>query len=137
MAQTVLIVDDVKFVRKTLAEILKSAHYQVIAEAENGKEALQLYIQHRPDLVTMDVVMPGMSGIEATQQIVKADKDARVIMVSAMGQENLIMDAIAAGAKDYIMKPFSEKEVIKAVNHALHSGDGIADRSTFKENIGG
>jgi two-component system chemotaxis response regulator CheY len=123
MARTVLIVDDVAFVRKTLAEILTEAHYQVVGEAQDGLQALELYASLRPDLVTMDVVMPQMSGIDATRRIMKADKDARVVIVSAMGQENLVMEAINVGARDYILKPFSADEVLKTVERALSDDD--------------
>ena len=91
MAKTVLIVDDIAFVRKTLSDILTQAHYQVIGEAADGSEAVSLYLQLKPDVVTMDVVMPLMSGIEATRRILKIDKAASIVIVSAMGQENLVM----------------------------------------------
>ena len=111
MAKTVLIVDDVAFVRKTLTDILTEAHYQVVGEAADGAQAIELYAKLRPDLVTMDVVMPRMSGIDATRKILKADKDARIVIISAMGQESLVMEAINVGAKDYILKPFSSMDV--------------------------
>lgn len=136
MSRTVLIVDDVAFVRKTLAAILTQAHYQVVGEAEDGEQAVEMYKRLRPDIVTMDVVMPRMSGIEATRKICKSDADARVVIISAMGQENLIMEAINAGAKDYILKPFNPRDVVVTVEHAILSGEGIASRSTFRENIG-
>ena len=119
MAKTVLIVDDVAFVRKTLSDILTEAHYRVVGEAADGVEAVQMYQQVRPDIVTMDVVMPQMSGIEATRKIVKMDKNAKVVIISAMGQESLVMEAINVGAKDYILKPFSSQDVLKTVERAL------------------
>ncbi|MGE0615668.1 MAG: response regulator, partial [Bacteriovoracia bacterium] len=102
MARTVLIVDDVSFVRKTLADILTKAHFQVVGEAETGVQAVEMYMRLKPNVVTMDVVMPQMSGIEATRKIVKKDKNARINIVSAMGQEHMVMEAINAGARDYI-----------------------------------
>jgi two-component system, chemotaxis family, chemotaxis protein CheY len=128
MAKTVLIVDDVAFVRKTLGDILTEAHYQVVGEAADGMEAVDLYGKLRPDLVTMDVVMPKMSGIEATRKIIKADKNAKVVIISAMGQEALVMEAINVGARDYILKPFTADDVLKTVERALMGDDKIAAR---------
>jgi len=119
MAKTVLIVDDIEFVRKTLADILTEAHFRVVGEATNGKEAVEMYLRLRPDLVTMDIVMPQMSGIEATRKIVEYNKNAKVIVISAMGQENLVMEAINVGARDYLIKPFTSTDVIRAVEHAF------------------
>ena len=127
MAKTVLIVDDIAFVRKTLSDILTQAHYQVVGEACDGAEAIELYQKLRPDIVTMDVVMPQMSGIDAARRILKMDRNAKVIIISAMGQDNLIMEAINVGAKDYIMKPFTAEDVLKTINritsHDKHPGD--------------
>jgi two-component system chemotaxis response regulator CheY len=117
---TVLVVDDVAFVRSTLAAILNENGYQVIGEAGNGADAIEQYARLTPDLVTMDVVMPKMSGIEATRKILKSAPAARVVMISAMGQESLVMESIHAGARDYILKPFSAEEVLKTVAHVLH-----------------
>lgn len=119
MAKTVLVVDDVPFVRETLKKILSAAHYQVVGEASDGSQAVDLYVKLRPDFVTMDVVMPEMSGIEATRAIIKLDKMARIFMISAMGQENLVMEAINSGAKDYILKPFSAAEILKTFERAV------------------
>lgn len=125
MAKTVMIVDDIPFVRKTLAEILTEAHYQVVGEAGDGNEAVSLFAKLRPDIVTMDVVMPQMSGIDAARKILKMDKNAKVIMISAMGQENLIMEAINVGAKDYVLKPFSAEDVIRAVDRAVKGDQAL------------
>jgi two-component system chemotaxis response regulator CheY len=119
MGPKVLIVDDVPFVRKTLAEIFRQARYTVVGEAADGKEALEIYARTRPDLVTMDVVMPQMSGIEAIRKLVKLDKDAKVIIVSAMDQESLVMDAINVGARDYLLKPFSAEDVLRTAERVL------------------
>jgi two-component system chemotaxis response regulator CheY len=119
MTRTIIIVDDIYFVRKTIQEILLQAHYEVIAEAENGASAVDLYSKLRPDLVTMDVVMPDMSGIEACQKILKINDQAKVIMISAMGQESIMMEAIEAGACDYLLKPFSSQDILNAAARAL------------------
>ncbi|MCC7441645.1 MAG: response regulator [Bdellovibrionales bacterium] len=128
MARTVLIVDDVAFVRRTLTQILSEGHYQVVGEAEDGLHAVELYRQLQPDLVTMDVVMPKLSGIEATRRIMKLDKEAKVVIISAMGQENLVMEAINAGAKDYILKPFTKDDVLKTLEHALTGSERVEAR---------
>lgn len=119
MGPKVLIVDDVPFVRKTLAEIFRQARYTVVGEAADGQEALEIYARTRPDLVTMDVVMPQMSGIEAIRKLMKLDKEAKVIIVSAMDQESLVMDAINVGARDYLLKPFSAQDVLRTAERVL------------------
>jgi two-component system chemotaxis response regulator CheY len=133
MAKTVLIVDDVAFVRKTLADILNDAHYQVVGEATNGEEAVALYTKLRPDIVTMDIVMPTMSGIDATRKIIKLDKDACIVIISAMGQESLVMEAVNVGAKDYILKPFSGLDVLKTLERALLDESQLMNRNSQRE----
>lgn len=128
MAKTVLIVDDIAFVRKVLTDILTRAHYQVVGEAADGNEAIELYMKFRPDIVTMDVVMPQMSGIDATRKILKADKKAKIVIISAMGQENLVMEAIDVGAKDYILKPFNTEDVLKTIERALSGEQSVLNR---------
>jgi two-component system chemotaxis response regulator CheY len=119
MQKTVLVVDDVAFVRKTLTEILTEGGYTVVGEAADGEEALEKWKTLRPALVTMDVVMPKMSGIEATREIMKADKNALVVMVSAMDQIHLVMEAIHVGAKDYVQKPFHSADVLNVIGRTL------------------
>ena len=133
MVRTVLVVDDMAFVRKTISDILTEAHYQVLGEAKDGQEAIDLYVKLRPDVVTMDVVMPQMSGIEAARKIIKIDKDAKVIILSAMGQENLIMEAIHAGAKDFVLKPFNPEDLLKAIARLFESESNIRGRSAHRE----
>lgn len=128
-----MVVDDVAFVRKTLTDILSAAHYQVVGEATDGVQAVQMYLQLRPDVVTMDVVMPQMSGIEATRRILKIDKDAKIVVISAMGQESLVMDAINVGARDYILKPFTAEDVLRTVERAVAGDERLAARAAARE----
>lgn len=132
MAKTVLIVDDIAFVRKTLAKILTDAQYQVVGEAADGNEAVNMYAKFRPDIVTMDVVMPQLSGIEATRKILRIDKNAKVVIISAMAQENLIMEAINVGVKDYILKPFMAEDILKTLERALLAEQSVLGRSVAK-----
>jgi two-component system chemotaxis response regulator CheY len=115
MALRVMIVDDALFMRNMLKDIFLRAGYEVVAEAENGEAALDLYLENRPDLVTMDIVMPRKSGVEALQEIMAADPAARVVMVSALGQDSLVLEAVEAGAMDFIVKPFKEANVLEIV----------------------
>lgn len=121
MALKVMIVDDALFMRNMLKDIFLRAGYQVVAEAENGELAHELYLECRPDLVTMDIVMPKKSGIEALQEIMASDPQACVIMVSALGQDSLVLDAVESGARDFIIKPFQEDQVIKIVRRVTGS----------------
>jgi two-component system chemotaxis response regulator CheY len=117
--RTVLIADDIPFVRKILKEILQEGLFEVVGEASDGNEAVKLYAQLKPDIVTMDIVMPKLGGIEATRKICDMDSDARIVVVSAMNQETMVMDAISAGARDYILKPFSAQDVLNTLNRIL------------------
>ena len=126
MAKTVLIVDDVAFVRTTLSEILTRAGYQVVGEASDGAQAIEMYAKLRPTVVTMDVVMPAMSGIDATRKLCKLDKEAKIIIVSAMGQENLVMEAINAGARDYVLKPFRADDILKTIARVAETAGDTA-----------
>ena len=111
----ILIVDDAAFMRMMIKDILTKNGYEVVAEAANGVEAVELYKSHQPDLVTMDITMPEMAGIEAVKQIKAVNPAAKVIMCSAMGQQSMVMDAIKAGANDFIVKPFQADRVLEAV----------------------
>jgi two-component system chemotaxis response regulator CheY len=115
----ILIVDDAKFMRMTLSNILKKANHEVVGEGENGKEAVELYRALRPDVVTLDITMPIMNGLEAVKAIKQEDPDAKIIICSAMGQQKMVVEAIEAGALDFIVKPFDESRVMEAVNRVL------------------
>ena len=115
----ILIVDDAKFMRITLTTILTKANHVVVGEGENGKEAVRLFRELDPDIVTMDITMPEMSGLDAVKEIRKEFPDAKIIMCSAMGQQKMVVEAIEAGAKDFIVKPFDENRVVDAINRVL------------------
>lgn len=115
----VLIVDDAAFMRMMIKDILEKNGFQVIGEANNGLKALEIYKKERPDVVTMDITMPDMDGIEAVKQIKAFDPSAKIIMCSAMGQQTMVMDAIRAGARDFIVKPFQADRVLEAIRKAV------------------
>jgi len=115
MGLRVLVVDDALFMRNMLKEVFLKAGYEVVGEAADGLEAVEQFRQLRPDLVTMDIVMPRKSGIEALQEIRKEHPEACIVMCSAMGQESLIIEAVQAGARDFIVKPFKEEKVLEVV----------------------
>ena len=129
MAIKVMIVDDAMFMRNMIGEIFEGRkfgeeEFVVIAEAENGLEAVEKYREHRPDIVTMDIVMPEMTGIEALKEIMKMDTKASVVMCSALGQDSLVMEALDAGAKDFIVKPFQPEKVRDVVLRILRERGG-------------
>ena len=119
MSKRILIVDDAAFMRMMIKDILEKNGYEVIGEAENGNVAVEKYKELNPDLVTMDITMPEKDGITALKEIKEIDADSVVIMCSAMGQQAMVIDAIQAGAKDFIVKPFQADRVIEAVSKAL------------------
>lgn len=115
----VLIVDDAMFMRTTLTTMLSNGNHEVVGQAENGQQAVQLYKELLPDIVTMDVTMPVMDGIQSVREIIKFDNNAKIIMCSAMGQQKVVVEAIEAGAKDFIVKPFEESRVLETINRTL------------------
>ena len=118
MSHTVLVCDDAIFMRTMISDILTQAGFEVVGEAESGTQAVEKYHALKPDLVTMDIVMPDMGGIEADREICKTDPDAKILMCSAMGQQALV-EAIQAGAKDFVVKPFQPSRVLEAVQRVL------------------
>jgi two-component system chemotaxis response regulator CheY len=115
----IMIVDDAAFMRKRIRNILTKEGYEIVAESSNGREAVDNYKQFKPELVTMDITMPEMDGISALQEIRSIDPMAMVIMVTAMGQQSMVIKAIKAGAKDFIVKPFEPERVITTIKKAL------------------
>ena len=124
MAKRVLIVDDASFMRNMLREILVEAGYQVVGEASHGVEAVQRHHELKPDLTTMDIVMPYKNGVEATRDIVRSDAQAVVVICSALGQEALVLEALDAGAADFLVKPFRAEDVLMVVRKVL--GEEVA-----------
>lgn len=106
----VLVVNDAKFMLLTLGNLLRKLGHEVV-EAENGKDALLKYREYKPDLVTLDITMPEMDGVEALKRLKEIDPDAKVVMVSAMGQKDFVMEAVKNGAADFIIKPFQEERI--------------------------
>ncbi|MFI3176463.1 MAG: response regulator [Eubacteriales bacterium] len=119
MAKKVLIVDDAAFMRMMIKDILSKNGYDVVGEAENGVKAVEKFAELKPDLVLMDITMPEMDGIAALKSIKAADGNALVIMCSAMGQQGMVIEAIQAGAKDFIVKPFQPERVLEAVKKVV------------------
>lgn len=119
MGKRILIVDDAAFMRMMIKNIVSKNGYEVVGEAENGQVAVELYKQQKPDLVTMDITMPEMNGIEGVKAIRGIDPGANIIMCSAMGQQAMVMEAIQAGAKDFIVKPFQQDRILQAIERVL------------------
>lgn len=119
MATKVLIVDDAAFMRMMIKDILEKNGFEVVGEASNGLKAVEIYKSEKPDVVTMDITMPDMDGIEAVKTIRTFDPNAKIIMCSAMGQQTMVMDAIRAGAKDFIVKPFQADRVLEAIKKVV------------------
>lgn len=119
MSNRILVVDDAAFMRMMIKEILTKNGYTVVGEASDGVQAVEKYKELKPDLVTMDITMPEMDGIAALKEIRKVDSSAKVIMCSAMGQQAMVIDAIQAGARDFIVKPFQADRVIEAIRKTV------------------
>lgn len=116
----ILVVDDAAFMRKTLKDILIKGGHEVVGEAQNTDEALSQFERLKPDLVTMDIVMMGENGIEAVTKLLQKIPGAKVLMVSAMGQQALIVESIKVGAKGFIIKPFKADQVLAEVERIVH-----------------
>ncbi len=119
MAKGILVVDDAAFMRMMIKDVLTKNGYDVLGEAENGQKGIDKFKELNPDLVIMDITMPEVDGIQAVKEIKKIDSNAKIIMCSAMGQQAMVIDAIQAGAKDFIVKPFQADRVIEAVKKVI------------------
>ncbi len=117
----ILIADDLSFMRMVQKEILLEKGYEVVAEASDGLEAVERFQRYRPDIVILDITMPHMNGLEAMHKIFEMDKTAKIIICSALGQQQLIVEAIKAGVRDFIVKPFKPERVISAIEKAIKS----------------
>ncbi len=115
----IMVVDDAAFMRQMLKDVLRTAGHEIAVEATNGEEAVNLYKRVKPDLVTMDITMPEMDGVEALRAIKKHDPKAKVIMCSAIGQKSMVISAIQAGAKDFVIKPFHKERLLETVRKVL------------------
>lgn len=122
MAVDVLIVDDLSFMREAIRKILVSAGMRIAGEAADGRAAVALYARKRPDVVLMDITMPGMDGLAALKEIRRRDPQATVVMCSSLGEQKYIIRSIQLGARDYIVKPFRAGRVVSAVKRAACSG---------------
>lgn len=119
MGKRILIVDDANFMRMIVKDTLSPYGFEICGEAINGNEAVTLYEQLKPDLVTMDITMKEKDGLEAAREILIKDPDARIVMVTALGQEKMLMDSLALGVKDFVVKPFEPERIVSAVEKAL------------------
>ncbi|SHJ05894.1 response regulator [Lutispora thermophila] len=119
MANGILIVDDAAFMRMMIKDVLVKNGFTIAGEAENGAKAIDKYMELNPDLVIMDITMPEVDGIQAVKEIKKINPSAKIIMCSAMGQQAMVIEAIQAGAKDFIVKPFQAERIIEAVKKVL------------------
>ena len=117
--RTVLICDDSMFMRATIRRILDDAGFEVAGEATTGEEAVEQYTRHRPDLVTMDILMPGLNGVDAATKILTFDADARILICTAVGQDSLKHQAEAAGVKAFVTKPFEPSALLEALQQAV------------------
>jgi len=114
----ILIVDDAEFLRVRISKMLTGDGFDVV-EADNGLKAIEAYKTHKPDMVLMDITMPEMDGLSALKELRKIDPNAKVIMLTALGQESVVLEAVKSGAKDFVVKPFERDRVMSAINKLL------------------
>lgn len=119
MSKKIMLVDDAAFMRMMIKNTLQQNGYTEVVEAKNGEEAISMYQSEKPDLTFMDITMPVMDGLQALKEIKNLDKGAKVVMCSAMGQENMVMEALKCGAQDFIVKPFKPDRIMKTVSSIM------------------
>ena len=119
MGKKILIVDDATFIRTMVKDILVPKGFEITGEAVNGNEAVKKYMELKPDLVTMDITMKEKDGLQAAKEILERDPEARIIMITALGQEKMLIDSFKAGVKDFVVKPFEPERILSAVEKAL------------------
>ena len=119
MTHRILLVDDAQIMRMMMGKVFKEAGYEIVGQASTGVEAVEKYLDLRPDLVMMDITMPEMSGIEAVKEIMELDPKAKIIMCSAMGQKSMVLESIEAGARNFIIKPFEPQKLLDIVRAVL------------------
>ncbi len=120
---SILVADDASFMRQMIREIVEAEGFEVVGEAADGVEAVEQFKKLQPDVVTMDIVMPRRSGIDAVKSIIALDPSARVVMCSALGQETLVTEALEAGARDFIVKPFKPESVVETLRKVVEKSD--------------
>ncbi len=120
MGKRVLVVDDANFMRMIVKDTLVPNGYEIAGEATNGAEAVTKYVKLKPDLVTMDITMKVKDGLQAAREILAADSNARIVMVTALGQEKMLLDSISIGVRDFVVKPFTRDRILTAAERALH-----------------
>lgn len=123
MSSRILVADDARFMRQLIREIIEPEGFEVVGEAADGRAVVEEFVRLQPDVVTMDIVMPKRSGIDAAKEILALDPGARIVMVSALGQEALVMEALQAGAADYVVKPFKPDAVIATLRKLIEKED--------------
>lgn len=122
MASRVLVADDARFMRQLIRDIIEPEGFEVVGEAADGRAVVEEFMRLQPDVVTMDIVMPKRSGIDAVKEILAIDPGAKIVMVSALGQEALVMEALQAGAADYVVKPFKPDAVVATLRKVVEKG---------------
>lgn len=128
-----LVVDDSLIIRRNIARMLERMDHEVVAEAKNGNEAIACFSKHQPDLMTMDITMPDMDGVEAVKGIKKKDADAKIIMVTSHGQEEMVIAAIKAGASGYVLKPVTAEKLSKAIQKIFPTGRAVGKEALSED----